>query len=211
MFNSSKIITLIFVSLFLTLLASAQRNVIGMDRENLIRFGVKGGLNINKVDGTSYKEGFKYNYQFGGFMQINFSRRFGVQPEINFVQSEAEFNDDLSTAYDDLFFGGSQRNAKLNTLEIPVLLNVNVGQSKRVKLQVGPYYSNLLKQTVDSLKSNGDLYNKSSFGAMAGIWFQLPVVNFGARYKLGFTDINAVDDKQTWKDQAIQVFVGVTL
>jgi hypothetical protein len=38
----------------------------------------------------------------------------------------------------------------------------------------------------------------------------LPLINLGARYKWGLTDINAIDDRQSWKNQAIQIFVGVT-
>jgi hypothetical protein len=67
-----------------------------------------------------------------------------------------------------------------------------------------------LKQTVDSLQAGGNIYKNSELGAIGGIWFQLPLVNLGARYKLGLTNINAIDDRQTWKSQSIQVFVGVT-
>ncbi len=189
----------------------AQRNSIDMGRENLIRFGAKGGLNINKITGMAYKEGFNYNYQLGGFMQINFSKRFGLQPEVNFVQSEATFTNDRTSIYDNLFLGGDQHKAKLNYLEVPLLLNVNVGPTKRVKLQVGPAFNGLLKQTVDSLKANGEVYNKSSFAAIGGLWIQLPVINLGARYKWGITDINNVDNRESWKNQAIQIFVGITL
>jgi hypothetical protein len=91
-----------------------------------------------------------------------------------------------------------------------VFLNVNIGPSKRVKLQLGPAYGGLLKQTVDSLRTNGDIYKNGEWSAIGGLWLQLPFVNIGARYKLGLTNINAIDDRQTWKNQAIQVFVGVT-
>jgi outer membrane protein with beta-barrel domain len=143
-------------------------------------------------------------------MQFNFSRTFGLQPEVNFVQSSSEFSNDASDIYDDLFRDGSQKKAKLNYLEIPLLLNVNLGPSKRVKLQVGPSYGGLLKQTVDSLKTNGNLYKNGEFSAIGGLWLQIPFVNLGARYKMGLTDLNAIDNRQSWKSQSIQVFVGIT-
>ena len=180
------------------------------DKENFFRFGAKAGVNINKVQGKSYKEGFNYNFQAGGFLQFNFSKRFGIQPEVNFVQTSSEFTDDANTIYDDIFRDGSQKKAKLNYLEVPLLLNINVGNSKRVKLQIGPAFGGLLKQTVDSLKVNGDIYKNSEWSAIGGIWIQLPFVNIGARYKLGLTNINAIDDQQKWKNQAIQVFAGIT-
>ena len=203
----------LFVALLLLLSTTgfAQgRKKLDMDHENFFRFGAKGGVNINKVTGKSYKQGFNYNFQAGAFMQFNFSYRFGIQPEVNFVQSKSEFTNDATDIYDNLFLGGSQKKATLNYLEIPLFLNINVGPSKRVKLQVGPSYGGLLKQTVDSLKNNGSLYKNSEWSAIGGLWIQLPLINLGARYKLGLTNINAYDDKQTWKNQAIQIFVGLT-
>ncbi len=196
--------------LFISVSTFAQRNKSDGEQENFFRFGAKGGVNINKMSGQSYKDGFNYNFQAGVFMQFNFSNRFGLQPEVNFVQTSSEFSNDPNDIYYDLFLGGSQKKSKLNYLEVPVLLNVNLGSSKRVKLQVGPSYGGLLKQTTDSLKNNGNLYKNAEWAAIGGIFIQLPLVNLGARYKMGLTDINAVNNLQTWKSQSIQVFVGVT-
>ena len=187
-----------------------QTSKIETDRENFFRFGAKAGVNINKITGQSYKSGFNYNYQLGGFLQFNFSSRFGIQPEINFVQSSAEFTNDATEIYDDLFRDGSQKKSTLNRLEIPLLLNINVGESKHVKLQIGPSFGAVLKQTTDSLASGGNIYRNSDWSAIGGLWIQLPLINLGARYKLGLSNINAIDDRQTWRSQAIQVFVGVT-
>ena len=195
--------------LFTSSVANAQLSALDKERENFFRFGVKAGVNANKITGASFKKGFSYNYQLGGFLQFNFSQRFGIQPEISFVQSSSEFTNDATVIYDDIL-GGSQSKAKLNYLEVPLLLNVNVGPSKRVKLQVGPAYGGLLKQTVDSLKVKGDIYKKGEWSAIGGVMFQLPLLNIGARYKLGLTNINGIDDRQTWKSQAIQFFLGLT-
>ena len=201
---------LIVLLMMISLPGFAQRNKTGGEHENLFRFGAKGGVNINKITGQSYKEGVNFNFQAGAFIQINFSSRFGIQPEVNFVQSSSEFSNDPSDIYDDIFRDGSQKKSKLNYLEVPVLLNINLGSSKRVKLQVGPAYGGLVKQTVDSLKNNGNLYKNGEWAAIGGIWIQLPLVNLGARYKLGLTDLNAIDNRQSWKSQSIQVFVGIT-
>ena len=167
-------------------------------------------LNINKIQGQSYKSGFNYNYLLGGFMQFNFGR-FGLQPEVNFVQSSSEFSNDASNVYDDLFRGGSQKSAKLNYIKIPLLLNMNVGESKHVKLQLGPQFSGLLKQTVDSLKANKNIFKNSDFSMLGGVWFQLPFFNLGARYELGLSNVNDIDNKEKWKSQAFTIFVGLTL
>lgn len=203
-----KLLLLVLLPAYVT--TYAQRNKVGGEHENLFRFGAKAGVNANKISGQSYKSGFNYNFQAGAFIQINFSNRFGLQPEVNFVQTSSEFTDDPTDIYDDIFRDGSQKKAKLNYLEVPVLLNINVGPSKRIKLQIGPAYGGLLKQTVDSLKNNGNIYKNGEWAAIGGLWIQLPFVNMGARYKLGLTDINGIDNRQNWKSQSIQVFVGIT-
>ena len=198
------------ILLIIALPTFAQRNNVDKEHENFFRIGAKGGVNINKISGRSYREGFNFNFQAGIFLQFNFSDRFGLQPEVNFVQSSSEFSNDVNDIYYDLFLGGSQKKSKLNFLEVPLLLNINVGESKRVKLQIGPAYGGLLKQTVDSLKTNGDIYKNGEWAAIGGLFIQLPLVNVGARYKLGLTNLNDIDDRQKWKSQSIQVFVGVT-
>ena len=113
--------------------------------------------------------------------------------------------------YDDIFRDGSQKKAKLNYLEVPLLLNINVGVSKHVKLQIGPAFGGLLKQTVDSLNSGRNIYKNGDWAAIGGLWIQLPLINIGARYKLGLSNLNAIDGRQKWKSQSIQVFAGITI
>jgi hypothetical protein len=180
------------------------------DRENFFRIGAKAGVNINKITGQSYKSGFNYNYLLGGFMQFNFSKRFGLQPEINFVQSTSEFSNDASNVYDDLFRDGSQRKAKLDYLKIPLLLNINIGPSKRVKLQLGPQVGGLLNQTIDSLKNNHNIFKKGDWAAVGGLWIQIPFINLGARYEIGLSNLNDIDNSEKWKSQAFTIFAGFT-
>lgn len=198
----------LFVIFFTSTISFAQKFKQN-DQENFFRIGAKGGINVNKIQGQSYKSGFNYNYLLGGFMQFNFGR-FGLQPEVNFVQSSSEFSKDANNVYNDLFFGGSQQKAKLNYIKVPVLLNINVGESKHVKLQVGPQFSGLLKQSVDSLKSNNNLFKTSDLSMVGGIWIQVPFINLGARYELGLSNVNDVDNKEKWKSQAFTIFVGFT-
>lgn len=181
------------------------------DSERFFRFGAKGGVNINKIKAQSFASGFHYNYQLGGFLQFNFSNRLGLQPEVNFVQASAEFSNDATVIYDDLFRGGGQKNARMSYLEIPLLLNVNVGQSKHIKLQLGPAYGVRLSESVDSLVNNMNLYKGGDWSAIGGLWIQLPVVAIGARYKYGLSNINSIDNREKWKSQAIQLFIGITI
>lgn len=200
---------LIFFTSSLSLYAQKEK-FRDIDQESFFRIGAKAGVNINKIQGQSYKNGYNYNYLLGGFMQFNFSRRFGLQPEVNFSQSTSEFSNDATDVYDDLFRDGTQKTAKLDYIKVPLLLNINVGQSKHVKLQIGPEYGAVLKQTVDSLKTGGDIFKKADWSAVGGLWIQLPFINIGGRYELGLTNINSIDTRETWKNQAFTFFVGFT-
>ncbi|MGG9971474.1 porin family protein [Ferruginibacter sp. SUN002] len=207
-----KFITTLILAISIVNIGFAQKSKLDNDHEAFFRFGVKAGVNINKIQGSSYKEGYNYNYQVGGFMQFNFSQRLGIQPEVSLVQTSTEFTDDNSNVYNDLFRDGTQKNAKLDYLEVPILLNINVGPSKRVKLQVGPSFGSLLKETVDSLKTPSTFFKKADISAIGGLWLQLPLVNLGARYKIGLNNINNTEvSDEVWRNQAFQIFIGITL
>lgn len=180
------------------------------EKESLFRFGFKGGLNLNKIDGQSFKSEFKYNYFAGGFVQINLTRKFGIQPEINFVQTTAEQSDDITVIYDDIFLGGTQKNAKLNYLKLAGLLNIDIGPSQRVKLQLGPQWGMLVSEAVDDLKTPKDIFKNGELSVLGGLMIQLPLIHIGTRYEIGLTDINGIDNQDQWKSQAWQFFVGLT-
>jgi len=191
--------------------AYSQKKKDPSEKESLFRWGFKGGLNLNKIQGESFKDEFNYNYFLGGFMQINITRKLGIQPELNFVQTSAEQSDDITVIYDDLFLGGNQKKATLDYLKLAGLLNIDLGPSQRVKLQLGPQWGMLLNEAVDSLKSPQDIFKKGEFSVLGGIMLQLPLVHIGTRYEIGLTDVNGIDNQDQWKSQAWQFFVGITL
>ena len=141
------------------------------EKENFFRVGFNAGVNINKIQGRSFKDEFRYNYDLRGFMQFNFSRKFGLQPEVSFYQASSEQTKDFSDIYDDVSLGGSQLKAKLNYLKVGSLLNLNVDQSQKIKLQVGPQWGLLLlHENVDSLKTPRDIFKK---GDLSLAWLAL--------------------------------------
>jgi len=190
--------------------AYSQKKKDPSEKESLFRFGFKGGVNLNKIEGQLFKDEFNYNYTLGGFMQINITRKLGLQPEINFVQTTAETSSDITDVYEDLFVGGNQKKAKLDYLKFAGLLNIDLGPSQKVKLQLGPQWGMLLNEAVDSLKSPQEVFKKSEFSVLGGIMLQLPLIHIGTRYEIGLTDINGIDNRDQWKRQAWQFFVGIT-
>ncbi|MES2431342.1 MAG: porin family protein [Bacteroidota bacterium] len=203
------------LAVLLSVNSFAQRNRFDdLDTENFFRVGAKVGANVNKTPGQTFKNSFHYNYQLGGFAQINFSRRFGIQPEVNFVQATAEKSDDLPVLFDDAFRDGKQIRRPFNYLEIPVLINMNVGLSRHVKLQFGPAYNILLGKNEKNTKNDvvTNLYKNGEISAIGGLWIQLPFINIGGRYKMGLSKVTAAaDQSQSWRNKAIEVAVGFTL
>ncbi|HVI49002.1 MAG TPA: outer membrane beta-barrel protein, partial [Chitinophaga sp.] len=57
-------------------------------QSKFLRFGIKGGANLGKLDGTGFQDGFKLGYHLGGFAQVNLTRGFGVQGEVVFSSTK---------------------------------------------------------------------------------------------------------------------------
>lgn len=203
-----------FLLLLISIHGFGQRNKVDdYDTENFLRVGGKLGANINKTPGQTFNKGFHYNYQLGGFVQINFSRRFGLQPEVNFMQATAEQGSKISDVFDDAFREGTQIGKPFNYLEIPLLVNMNVGLSRHVKLQLGPAYNILLHKNADNTKINTttNLYKHGEFSGIGGLWIQLPFINIGARYKMGLSKVTSTDNTKSWHNKAFEFAVGFTL
>lgn len=180
------------------------------DHERKFRFGIIGGINLNSVDGRSFKNEYTFNYQLGGFILINPLTKIGIQPEVHFAQQAATYSKDLTEIYDDLSFGGDQARAKLNTLKFAGLVNFDIGPSQRVKLQLGPQYAIVINESTGVQGAAKDIFKKGDLSAVGGIWLQLPVVFIGARYAHGFTNLNDIDNRDTWKSRSFQVIAGIT-
>jgi hypothetical protein len=184
-------------------------------QDRLLRFGFKGGANLGKLDGTGYQDGFKLGYHLGGFAQVNLVKGFGVQGELIFSSTKTRTVDNFGAIYDPANLNDADNNDKkvsLNYLSIPILANFNLG-TPRLKLQVGPQFSALLSDK-NVFQGTDEAFKGSDVSGVAGLWLQLPIINISARYIIGFTDVRNVGDVANtgnWKNQAIQLGVGVTL
>jgi hypothetical protein len=53
--------------------------------------GLKGGANVTKVTGQSFKDKFRYGYHLGGFAEIGLGGKLGIQPEVLYNQYSKVF------------------------------------------------------------------------------------------------------------------------
>ena len=200
--------------LFLAVAVLMLAAVTTVNAQKLLRFGVKGGANLGKLDGEGFQDGFKLGYHLGGFAQVNLVKGFGVQGELIFSSTKTKTTDNFSDIYKDVpdvTDADNRKEIKMNYLSIPLLANIDLG-SPRIKLQVGPQFSALVsnKKVLGAAK---EAFKGGDISGVAGLWLQLPIVNVSARYIIGFNDvkdINSVTSTSNWKNQSIQLGVGVS-
>ena len=142
--------------------------------------GAKLGGNAVKISGQSFNDGFNLGYQLGGFAEINFSKTIGIQPEVLFSQSQTTtttFNSNLSP----------NKDAKLNYLSIPILLNINA--SKLLTFQVGPEYSILVNNDNTFVQNSKNAFKSGDFSMVGGIQLNLNPIKIYGRYNIGLSNL----------------------
>ena len=165
--------------------------------------GAKAGANLGKIAGVAYKDNFKLGYQIGGFLEFDFTDKWGLQGEVLFNQSNTEIRNSYKQVWDEKF----NKNKTLDYVSVPVLLKYN--PNGFLSLHAGPQFS-FLTNSEDSTWENGKkLFKDTDFSIVAGL--EVKILNslyvYG-RYAWGYSDINkALSEKATL--QQIQIGVGL--
>jgi Outer membrane protein beta-barrel domain len=167
--------------------------------------GIKGGANLGKISGHTFKDEFALGYQVGAFMNIGLGNKFGIQPEVTFNQVNA----DTSSHFSDIYQLNHVDKIQLHYLSIPVLLTYKL--NKVIVLQAGPQFGILLDQNKDLLQNGKDAFKSGDFALVGGVQLNLLKFRVYGRFVGGQTNIDNVGDKETWKTTAIQLGVGIAL
>ncbi len=170
--------------------------------------GVKGGANITKVDGESFKDQFRYGYHLGGFAEIRMGNKFVLQPEVLFNQYATRLDSSYKNVYDDVFGGNS--NIKLNYLSIPIVINYKLIGSF-LSLQAGPQFGILIDQSKTVLQNGGNAFKNGDLSMLAGLQFKIAALRINGRYAIGLNNISDLPDDGKWKSQGFQLSVGLAL
>jgi hypothetical protein len=171
--------------------------------------GIKGGANITKINGISFKDQFKYGYHIGGFAEIGLGDKFGLQPEILFNQVSTSVDSNYKHVYQNVF-NSNQSTVKLNYLSIPLLLNYKL-IGNFLSLQAGPQFGILISQDKTLLQNGGDAFKKGDFSMLAGAQIKVSAIRITGRYVIGLNNINDIDNQDKWKSQGFQVSLGLAL
>jgi hypothetical protein len=169
--------------------------------------GVKGGVNMYKIDGASFNEEFKYGYNAGLFAEINLSKKIGIQPEILWNQSQTRTTSRFHQMYD----GGLSelKDVKLNYLSIPVLLNYS--PSRVITFQAGPQFGILINKDERLLENGREAFKSGDLSMLGGLQLNIGSIKVGGRYAVGLMNINDIDNRDKWRNQGFQLYAGFRL
>ena len=169
------------------------------------KLGIKGGANIQKLEGKSFKDEFSFGYHLGGFAEIGLGEKFAIQPEVLFSQT----NIDTSSNFSDVYQFNDISKVKLSYLSIPLLLNYKANQF--VTIQVGPQYSILMNKDNTLLENGQAAFKQGDFSLLGGLQLNISKIKIYGRYAVGLNNINDIDNQEKWKNQTVQVGLGLTL
>lgn len=192
--------------MFFPLVAALLISTASMAQFNI---GIKGGANITKLDGVSFKDKFSYGYHLGGFATIGLGGKFGIQPEVLFSQYSTTVDSSYKNVYEGVF-NSDQSKVRLNYLSIPILLNYKL-LGNFLTLQAGPQFSVLMNQDKNLLQNGGKAFSDGDFAMLGGVQLKLAALRVSGRYIVGLRNINDIDNQDKWKNQGFQVSLGLAL
>ena len=169
-----------------------------------LSFGIKGGANMGKIASQSFKDEFTLSYHAGVFATIG-GKKWAIQPEVLFSQ----INADTSSKFSDVYDFNHIKKIELKALTIPILLNYNLNNF--ITLQAGPQFGVIIDQNKDLLQNGKDAFKSGNFSVAAGLQLNLLKLRIYGRFVGGVTDLNNIQTDDTWKVQAIQLGIGLSL
>jgi hypothetical protein len=191
--------TLVCMALFLTFVANAQN----------FHFGPKLDLNYSALKGDGVKNKYSAGFQIGGFAEYSFTKHWSIQPELLYTWNPYKKSNDFLTYYNNSGRSAAGTNINLAYVSVPVLARYNF--NKYLSVMAGPQFSYLIFEDEDLLKEDRKAFEKTEVSANLGVQVNLDKVGFYARYNKGFTDINDVDDRYTWKSSHVQIGIAVRI
>jgi len=180
---------------------------VSVNAQSGFRLGIKAGANLNQISGQTFKDGYDLSYHLGGFAEIDFNNRWGIQPEVLWSQSKTTRSSGFSSVYQGVLNPNGDQQIKLDYLAIPILLRYNVG--KVLTLNAGPQFGILINQNDNLLVNGQSAFKKGDFAMVLGAQLNFNIVRLYGRYNIGLQNINDIDNKEKWTNQQIQLGVGL--
>lgn len=190
-------------------------NFIAVAQAQSFKMGVKVGGNMNKIEGKSFNDGFKFGYHAGAFAEINFNKKWGIQPEVIWNQVGG-LPSNFKTVYQNVSnisissYFESDNVLKLDYLSIPVLLRYTTAGGL-LTFNAGPQFGILLRQDKTLLQNGQEAFKGDDVSAVAGLQLNLLMLRIYGRINFGLKNLNNIDQTDKWKSQQLQLGVGIKL
>lgn len=184
------------------------------------RFGVKGGFNYSSIVGD-LTEGLKFRFSGHGglFLELDFSEKFKLQPELLYSSQGFQYSTDLASIQTNGTVAGDndfRTNVQLNFITFPILGKFSLND--RLALEFGPQFGFLLNQVTKikdlNQSANTDTDRKSSvsgdfqldYGAAVGLGIAFSDnLSVSPRFYVGLRNrLNALQGAQNY-NAAIQL------
>ncbi|KAF2081834.1 porin family protein [Flavobacterium sharifuzzamanii] len=175
----------------LTLFLTASFGMLHAQDNNVnTEYGVKGGFNMSNLYGSGDDvddNNILYGFNAGVYATLPISDFVAIQPELLFTTKGSKLE------YNSAFASGDAK-FRLNYIELPLLVRVNV--TKNFNIHAGGYASYLVSSkvsgngTVDFDQNiDTDDLNKFDAGLSAGVGVDFNPISIGLRYNYGLTTV----------------------
>jgi len=171
--------------------------------------GVKGGVNITKVNGEAFRDEFRYGYHLGGFAELGLGGNLGIQPEVLWSQYQTRVDSSFSDVYQNSLKISNYKDVKLNYLTIPLLLNYKLGSL--LSLQAGPQFGILLDQSKNLVQNGQSAFKNGDFSVVAVAQIHISKIRLQGRYFVGLNNISDISNQNKWNNQGFQLSLGLAL
>lgn len=154
--------------------------------------GIKGGVNLSKINTDNFRESTSAGYQAGLFAR--FGGDFYVQPEAYVGSKSGKIDFDVNSNGTTVFEQGKET---FTTLNVPLLLGKSFGKKDlNFRIMAGPIYSYYMSRSdnfSDNIKNSYQdfgHFNRSTLGYQAGAGVDVGPATVDLRYEGGLTKIN---------------------
>ena len=160
-----------------------------------VDLGIKAGTSFNQATSTGLKESYKAGVVGGAFVGV-YKNKIGVQAEA--LVRSARFDASVGSVY-----------VKTVSLDVPLMFEYKI--IPRLWIQLGPQFTQMLSAKNQASTDVKNSFKTAEISGVLGLQVKLPVhLVAGARYVLGFSDVNntPTGGAGAWHNRSIQAYVG---
>ncbi len=185
----------------LILIALLSMFALNVNAQGMTSFGVKAGANFANISGDDVDDlSSRTGLYLGVLAEFGLTDLLAIQPELNFSMQGADLSED-----------GFEGSVKLNYINLPVMLKINVTDG--LFFEAGPQLGFLMSADVEIDGEEEDIKDEIKnidFGGNLGVGYQLDNgLFFNARYNIGLANINDFEDSEDFKNQNSVLSLGV--